>query len=252
MYYFIHHQAPRETEKPYPLLQKLGYIRHYQLQICVVQVSLYLVQIFQLLGKYLTIHRALRINLGEIKWWFVFNVLLLLLIVVTIAVKLSYDRDLGDHIIAAFFTVIIYVGMIRELIKSMIPVKKTGSVTSAKSETSFTVDPRKAEILEKLNKLITQKIYSDSLISVTKIGKLTGEPPYLVSQVINEQLQMTFYDWIAFHRIEEAKQILRIETTRNLTIEDIAERVGYNSKSAFNKAFKKYTGKTPSEVRSES
>jgi len=34
-----------------------------------------------------------------------------------------------------------------------------------------------------------------------------------------------------------------------LTIEEISEMVGYNSKTAINNAFKRLTGKTPSEFR---
>ena len=40
--------------------------------------------------------------------------------------------------------------------------------------------------------------------------------------------------------------------TSQFTVEQIAEEVGYNSKSAFNKAFKKFAGQTPSEFRTNS
>ena len=43
--------------------------------------------------------------------------------------------------------------------------------------------------------------------------------------------------------------ILKTELGEKLTIEEIAERVGYNSKSAFNTAFKKITSQTPSVFR---
>ena len=54
---------------------------------------------------------------------------------------------------------------------------------------------------------------------------------------------------LASYRVEEAKTILRTELGKKLTIEEIAEQVGYNSKSAFNTAFKKFALQTPSEYR---
>ena len=94
-----------------------------------------------------------------------------------------------------------------------------------------------------------QKLYTDSLISLAKISRKVGEPVYVVSQVINEKLNSTFYDWIAKYRVEEAKRMLSDAKTESYTIEQIAEEVGYNSKSAFNKAFKKFTGQTPSQFK---
>ena len=42
-----------------------------------------------------------------------------------------------------------------------------------------------------------------------------------------------------------------LSTKYNLKIEEIAERVGYNSKSSFNTSFKKIVGKTPSVFKKE-
>ena len=96
-----------------------------------------------------------------------------------------------------------------------------------------------------------KKLFTDSLISVGKLAKLVGEPAYVVSQVINEKMEASFYDWIAKYRVEEAKRLMTDPKTSQYTVEQIAEEVGYNSKSAF-KAFKKFAGQTPSEFRTNS
>jgi YesN/AraC family two-component response regulator len=111
-------------------------------------------------------------------------------------------------------------------------------------------DEKKEEILQKLVQIMQdQKLFTDNLISLAKIAKQVEEPAYMVSQVINEKMEVSFYDWIAKYRVEEAKKLLLDPKTERYTIEQIAEEVGYNSKSAFNKAFKKFTGKTPSEYK---
>ncbi len=66
--------------------------------------------------------------------------------------------------------------------------------------------------------------------------------------MINEKAGKTFFDLIAYYRIEEAKKML-LAGELNETIESIGYTVGYNSKSAFNSAFKKLTGSTPSEFK---
>jgi len=73
--------------------------------------------------------------------------------------------------------------------------------------------------------------------------------PHHVSQVINEKLGKSFFELLASYRVEEAKKILSDEKRSNITVEEISELVGYNSKTAFNNAFRKITGKTPSEFR---
>lgn len=251
-YYFIHHTEAWHTIGNYSFYHYYGIIRDFQLQICVLQMTIYMVLNFQLIRKFKEseIISDIAKNKEELKWWFLFNCLLILFMLVVIAIKYIFVHDLGDHIIAAFLTFVIYLNTIRELTKSIISSKQQVETEPKKYNNSGVKEDKKQEILEKLVKLMEEEqMYTDSLISLARIGKRISEPPYVVSQIINEKLSLTFYDWVALYRVEAAKAILQNVENNKLTIEEIAENVGYNSKSAFNKAFKKFTSQTPSEFR---
>ena len=72
---------------------------------------------------------------------------------------------------------------------------------------------------------------------------------HVVSQIINEQLSYNFNDFINSFRIEEAKKMLNDPGMKNITVASIAYDSGFNTLSAFNTAFKKFTGLTPSQFR---
>ena len=74
-------------------------------------------------------------------------------------------------------------------------------------------------------------------------------PQHHLSQILNEKLNQNFFDFVNNYRIQEAKKLLVSPDGGLLTILAIAEEVGFNSKSAFNNAFKKVTNTTPSEFR---
>lgn len=62
---------------------------------------------------------------------------------------------------------------------------------------------------------------------------------------------MHFFDFVNSYRVEAAKALIKTEEiNRKYTIEYIAAKSGFNSKSTFNAAFKKFTGMTPSQFRS--
>ena len=67
--------------------------------------------------------------------------------------------------------------------------------------------------------------------------------------MINERLIQSFSVFINTYRVEEAKRHLLDTKKRHYSILAIAEEVGFNSKSSFNAAFRKYTNLTPSEFR---
>jgi len=68
-----------------------------------------------------------------------------------------------------------------------------------------------------------------------------------LSQVINEQIGMTFFDFVNKYRIEEVKSRIKNSDHENFTLLGIAYDSGFNSKSSFNSIFKKFTGFTPSQ-----
>lgn len=254
IYYYVHHMVEWKTTGNYELLNKLGNVRRFQMFFWYFQMIIYLVLSFQKLAHFRQNPKN-GVPRFEVNWWFVFNIIISVLIVVTLVVKMTYFRDFGDHIIASFLTGIIYCSSLTELLRPSAmhkPVSQTEKISdeTPKAATSGIKEEKKIEIQERLTALMDdKKLYTDSLISVGRLAKLLGEPAYVISLVINEKMELSFYDWIAKLRVEEAKKLLTDAKTEQYTVEQIAEEVGYNSKSAFNKAFKKFTGQTPSEFK---
>ncbi len=92
-----------------------------------------------------------------------------------------------------------------------------------------------------------QHLHHDSLLNLATLSRAIGEKPHYVSQVINQDLGTTFYDFINRQRIDDACSRLRQEP--ETTVLEIALAVGFNAKSTFNTAFKRHTGQTPSAFR---
>jgi AraC-like DNA-binding protein len=119
-----------------------------------------------------------------------------------------------------------------------------------KYKKSSLIEDNKEIILKAIElQMKDEKYFRSSSASLSGLSKAINESSHHVSQVINEKLNMSFFELLATCRVEEAKSILKTDLGKKLTIEDIAERVGYNSKSAFNTAFKKITSQTPSAFR---
>jgi YesN/AraC family two-component response regulator len=72
-----------------------------------------------------------------------------------------------------------------------------------------------------------------------------------LSMILNIHLKQNFYNFINSYRVEDVKAKLIQPLYKNQTILSIAYSAGFNSKSTFNTMFKKFTGKTPKEYRSD-
>jgi AraC-like DNA-binding protein len=89
-----------------------------------------------------------------------------------------------------------------------------------------------------------QQVYQDSSLTLPKLAKSLGVASWYLSQVINEKFGRNFYEFVNSYRIKDSMHRLQ-QANKSQNILQIAYEVGFNSKSAFNLAFKKYTGKTP-------
>jgi len=176
-----------------------------------------------------------------------------MIILIFVFAKSYYGRDLGDHLIGAYTALIIYLISIQAFNESAF-FKKSGEMVKVSKYTKSSLsEEQKDEILINLQKEMQENEYfTNNMASLPDLAKRVSSVSHHVSQVINERLGKSFFEWLAENRIEKARQILSTPKTAKITIEELAELVGYNSKSSFNKAFKKYAGQTPSQFRDAS
>lgn len=103
-------------------------------------------------------------------------------------------------------------------------------------------------IYEKLvYKMEHEKLYKDPELNLNNIAKVLEVHPNVLSQVINSMEQKNFYDYINRQRIEEFKRTVVLQENQKYTILSLAFECGFNSKTSFNRNFKKYMNCSPTE-----
>ncbi len=99
--------------------------------------------------------------------------------------------------------------------------------------------------------MLLEKPYINSQLTLNQLAEKVEMNPVLLSKVINEGFQKNFFDFVNTFRIEEYKRMLVLPKYKNYTLLGVAFEVGFNSKSAFNRSFKKITNITPSDFYNE-
>ncbi|GAB3929524.1 helix-turn-helix transcriptional regulator [Larkinella terrae] len=173
------------------------------------------------------------------------------------AVKTQFYEDLGDYILACYITLIIYTMSFLVMrgsdffAEEPAPEPETDLPSPRKKyEKSSLSEEVEEAVLQKLTRLMEdEKPYLESDLSLPKLAQRLKTTPHHLSQLLNDRLEQSFFDLLATYRIREAQQLLQDPATFNLKIDEIAERVGYNSTSAFHTAFKRLTNQTPAQFR---
>ena len=108
-------------------------------------------------------------------------------------------------------------------------------------------DKRVEDIYDELEKKIKiEKLFLNKDLTLGKLANEFGISSKYLSQIIHSKYGETFPDFINRLRVKEAARLLADPAFDNFSLEGIAELAGFNSRSAFNAAFKKFMGVTPS------
>ncbi len=116
-------------------------------------------------------------------------------------------------------------------------------------EEESTQESEQYEILKsKLKELmITDKVFKNPTLTLFDLAQDLSTTPKMISKVINKGFKMNFNDFINTYRSKEVIQKLELGEANLQTLLGIALDSGFNSKSTFNRAFKKHTLLTPKE-----
>jgi AraC-like DNA-binding protein len=256
--HYLHYHYPERNivlpDVPYGE-DPLG-LRDFVNELVMLQLTTYLVL------SIVSIKKALRI-LGKSffasgvhpeSWLRNFILFMFVILATFVAVKFTFPADIGDYLIGSLISIIIYATSYKVIRASEFLQENVRDTlqTRKKYEKSALKEVDKAKILEQITQCMeVEREFKNPLVSQPYISKKLGIPVHHISQVINERRGQSFFEMIASYRIEEAKSLLQDPNHDRLTMEDLADEVGYNSKSAFNRSFKKHTGLTPSEFKNQ-
>lgn len=189
------------------------------------------------------------------------TMLLLLLPFLIVCTKQLFPDDLGDYLLACYLTGIVYCTTFWTLVNpstrpepAAVPTELAVSSPEPpirrKYEKSALSAEQETALLTRLTQLTTtERTYLRADVSLAALARQLNTSPHHLSQVLNNRLGVSFFDWLAQHRVAEAQRLLADPATARLKIDEIAERVGYNSSSAFHTAFKRLTNQTPAQFR---
>lgn len=156
--------------------------------------------------------------------------------------------------LSVFIILLGYFGLRQKEIFIHYPDIKAPYVTESKPKYSgVLLSEKESEMyLSKLMQFMNEeKPYLNPELSLPELAQKLQIPSHHLSRVINEKTGLNFFDFVNKYRIEEVKLKIVSPEFNNLSILGIAFDSGFNSKSAFNRVFKKATGITPSDYKEQ-
>lgn len=118
---------------------------------------------------------------------------------------------------------------------------------STKAERTPAYNSQQAEKLSALMEF--EKPYLKNDLTASELAAMLDISRHELSELLSHSFHQNFYEFVNAFRVEEFKRRLNSSSNQHLTLLAIAFEAGFNSKTAFNTAFKNKEGITPSQFK---
>ncbi|MEP7169180.1 MAG: helix-turn-helix domain-containing protein [Bacteroidota bacterium] len=194
----------------------------------------------------------------EVRTWFkwltgLFAAFILSFTSYYVLVNFSFFNSQWDYMISFsmmfFIYFIAWFGYLQPKVFSGLTLTESVKSNERYKNSALTTDTS-AELMVQLEKIMAEKkLYRQSDLRLEKLAGEMNVSRHHLSQIINEQGEMNFFEYINRLRIRDAQELLSQKSKKELNVIDVAYIVGFNNKVSFNTTFKKMTGITPTEFR---
>ena len=202
-------------------------------------------------------------NIGWLKTMWKLGITMFILWVIAISLFNTTGDIIGYQILRLGLSVLIYwIGYqgfyryhtindrisIRRSISSHKALQKKEGMPLTSNKSDLNTKHRKD--FEKVDAYIIEKQrFLDPYLGLEELANELDMSAAHLSRLINTYSDHNFSDYINSLRIQQAKELLNDDSFCRYTIVSIGLECGFNSKSTFYAAFKKFTSQTPSEYR---
>jgi len=125
--------------------------------------------------------------------------------------------------------------------ESVAPVKKKYQKSGLTNEEATTIHQNLIQLMN------IEKVFKNSELTLHELALKLIIQPNILSQVINSVENKNFYDFVNEKRINAFKEMADNGDYKKYTLLTIALECGFNSKTTFNRNFKKATGLSPTD-----
>lgn len=234
-------------------------INFYKIVFIVAHFGIYLlIAINKLIAKKVVVLRQAETNnCSSSKWASLFNLLLTIsfvYITALIEIFVSQTNVKFRFVVIAMVFACLFLLARNFILKTVrafsVYKEKKDILKIEKYKDSVLTKEEGKEIAGRLEELmLSRKIYLEESINLKSLSIELKTHPKKVSQVINENFNKNFFDYVNSYRIEDTKKMLADKAYIDYKIYEIMFEVGFNSRSSFNTAFKKNTGITAKQYR---
>lgn len=233
-----------------------------------IQYAFYIILLFITLKKYRAVYTENYANPEDFHYRWLVQMILVILVAHLFVLSKSIIRFSNDENILLLANVVVLVSAL--LVSSFIVLKALYQpqlfrgidfnikpvLTYVKIDDNERPIETNSDIQQKiklLELLMTSKEpFLDPDLTILQLADQINLSQKELSTIINHHMGTHFFDFINEYRIRKAMEILKDPTKKEVTILEILYKVGFNSKSSFNTAFKKNCKLTPIEFRKDS